>query len=208
MSNYTHIFLDFDETIYNHHAYVEWLSGYLENIGLSPRKDLKESFDQYHVKIAPNLRLYNHRKHLKDVLNQEWEYFSAEIEKEISNQNVDFCYDDSHEALMRLHEEKKDFRILTFGNSEYQYFKIRTCQVINYLKIPVHIVHEPKGDFIRKHFGDRRIKGILVDDKYPIDVPNNWIHYWVNRQVDNQDLKDNQVEFKGRSLKDVVEDIL
>lgn len=173
------IFLDFDETLFNHHAYMEWASDLLEAYGAQPGS-YKASVNEFHTQIDETLRLYRHEEHIMSVSQRPWSYISGEIHRAIAEGCHDFCYSDVHRFLKNVTEKHNDVRILTYGNGEYQRYKINLCPVISGLKIPVHVVNEPKRQFLADNFTSAN--GVLLDDKYPLQLPSNWQHIWINRK--------------------------
>lgn len=178
---YTHVFLDFDETLFNHYAYADWIDDVLAKKFGKPPGFFKNHFEGHHEQLVdPLLRIYRHREHFKAVTGRDWDYISGELEYERHQQNRDFCFPDSHELLQWLTGQPYDVRILTFGDGEYQRHKLNTCQVIRRLEIPVHVVREAKRDFLKRSFGDTI--GVLIDDKHPLELPANWHEIHVRRQ--------------------------
>lgn len=182
MSSYSHVFIDWDETCFEHYKFLGWLEEFAAETGvLDPR--LLETADKYHDQKGENLRLYRHRDHVADALGLEWEYFSGEVERAVAEQELDFCYPDAHAFLEQAAAGQPEARILTYGDGEYQRFKIGTCQVVRDLRLSVHVVQEPKADFLSRHFGESMVRGVLVDDKHPLHLPPNWAHLWLDREA-------------------------
>jgi hypothetical protein len=177
---YNYFFVDFDETVFNHYAYLEWVDSFLEQHNV-----IKGSFsvlvEDFHRFVIKNHRLYDHKGHIEKVTARSWEFLSGEIEKELSAGNHDFCYPEVHKALAAMVTKYPDVRLLTYGNGEYQRFKIKTCRYLSRLHLPIHVVNETKADFLRREFSAGR--GVLIDDRYPLNLPENWAHIWVNRGV-------------------------
>lgn len=178
--NFSHYFIDFDETLFNHYAYMEWLEEALYSKQLL-KNSLISSLDKYHASKGANLRLYNHRGHITYATGMEWSYVAGVIDTMLQGQKNDFCYPDAHALLRSLTQKNNDVRILTYGDGEYQRFKIRTCREIAQLHIPVHVVQTAKSIFLQTYFSDASIRGILADDKYPLHLPDNWHHAHINR---------------------------
>lgn len=178
------LFLDFDETLFNHYAYLAWVDAFLENYGVEKGAYQKHITD-FHAHMGENMRLYDHVGHIERVLDRSWGYISGELERELESCQSDFCYEDTHEFLERIAQNPKyDVRILTYGHGEYQRYKIKTCRVLSRLRIPIHVVNEPKKDFLKREFPS--VKGMLIDDKYPLGLPSNWQHVWMKRTEDEE----------------------
>ncbi len=181
MSHYDYIFVDFDETLFNHALLNDWVDHMLLSNGhIKQSGDYSKDVDAYHERLTPILRLYRHNDHFKDATQREWAYFAGELKARLRGQVCPFCYEDAHEFLRRAVESGADVRLLSFGDGEYQRFKIGLCAEIRKLDIPIHIVDRPKREFLAEHFG--AIRGVLVDDKYPLDLPDNITHILIDRK--------------------------
>lgn len=179
-SRATHLFIDFDETLFEHLAFQAYSANMLNQLyDIDPQRYL-ENFDPYHEVQQGMHRLYQHEDHLRDTTGLEWDTYSGQLTESVRrDEAAHFCYDDAHEFVEEASKSGMSVRLLTYGIEAYQRFKISLCPVIG--RLPVHIVCEPKGDFLSRHFSDASIKGILVDDKIPIPLPDNWQHIWLNR---------------------------
>jgi len=183
------LFLDFDETLFNHYAYLAWVDTFLENHAIE-KGTYQKLISDFHTSMGENMRLYDHVGHIEAVLGRSWGYISGEIEQALEYQQKDFCYEDVHEFLEKITKKSKyDVRILTYGHGEYQRYKIRTCRVLSQLRIPIHVVNEPKREFLKREFPN--VEGILIDDKHPLRLPPNWRHIWITRR-ENDSLADEQ----------------
>ena len=177
-----YVFVDFDETLFGHYDYLAWFDSELDKDGLLPggSGSFSRSIDDYHDVRSqrPLLRLYKHAEHLTDVTGQQWPFISGEMEKKMARRSGDFCYPDSHEFLEWLKEQDYDSRLLTYGDGEYQRFKIGLCHGTT-AHFPVHVTQNPKTQFLTEEFPNEQ--GVLIDDKYPLDLPDNWHHIWLTR---------------------------
>lgn len=136
------------------------------------------TIDEYHTHVGEGHRLYRHREHF-ELSGKPWQDVSEHMTQLIREQKQDFCYPEVHEVVERLVEKHADMAILTFGDVEYQNYKINHCSLLARLKLPVHVVNEPKRLYLAREFAKQ--PGILVDDKHPLNLPPNWTHIWVNR---------------------------
>lgn len=174
------IFLDFDETLFNHYAYLEWVDEFLRDYKVE-EGTYRKLISDFHTVKGENMRLYDHVGHIETVLGRSWGYISGELERAVGKGRHDFCYEDAHDFLKKIIDNPRyDVRILTYGHGEYQRYKIKTCRVLSELRIPIHVVTEPKKDFLKREFPDAE-DGILIDDKHPLHLPQNWQHIWINR---------------------------
>lgn len=181
MSEFSHIMVDWDETCFEHYAFLGWLEKYAAETGdVDPC--LLGTIDQYHDQKGENMRLYRHRDHIADILGLSWERLSGDVERAVYDHNLDFCYPEVHEFWDWALGQGADVRVLTYGDGEYQRFKLGTCQYLAGLRVPVHVVQEPKGEFLAREFGDAGVSGLLVDDKHPLYLPDNWQHARVDRE--------------------------
>lgn len=171
------LFVDFDETLFNHMAYLSWVEDFLEHYGVEKGSFVRE-IDQFHADLGGNMRLYDHQGHMQKISSRSWSFISGEIEKKLARSPNDCCYEDAH-AFIKKAIINNDVRILTFGNGDYQRFKIKTCTLLSTLNVPIHVVDEPKSIFLNREYGSSQ--GILIDDKYPLNLPKGWRHIWIAR---------------------------
>lgn len=188
------LFLDFDETLFHHLSYIEWVDALLAKQGIKSGHFFNTLWD-YHHSQGENLNLYDHATHTKEATGKDWSFMSGEFEKELQNYDRDFCYDDAHALIEKALKQDYDVRVLTYGNGEYQRYKIRTCKALSAYNIPIHVVTGPKTDFLKKYFDDE-IGGVLIDDKQPLHLPSSWQHVWINRKKSD-----------GNSLEERVQEI-
>lgn len=175
-----HLLLDFDETLFNYVALMEWIDAYVaQRFGVSVGS-LTSSMNDHYEYLDENTRFYQPAQHFQKVIGRSWCYLYVELERELKRQQQDFCYPEVHAVLKKLVKEHSDIRILTFGNGEYQRFKIHSCHVLQSMSLPIYVATEPKRDFLAREFGGE--PGILVDDKYPLHLPLGWLHVWINRK--------------------------
>lgn len=195
------LFIDFDETLFCHRAYLSWVDKFLSRRGhLSETGAYMELSEEFHENKGEQLVLYDHGGHIKTATGKDWSFMSGELEKEIRGKGHDFCYPDAHGFLEKAAQSGQDVRILTYGHGEYQLYKIRTCSVLRKLHIPVHVVHEPKRVFLKREFAG--CEGILIDDKHPLRLPSGWTHIWINRKNNDSPSASKNVQ-KVKSLKEV-----
>lgn len=175
------LFLDFDETLFHHLGYIKWVDALLVKQGVESGHFFNTLWD-YHHSQGENLNLYDHETHTFKALGKEWSFMSGEFEKALQEREGDFCYDDAHTLIEQAIEKGYDVRVLTYGNGEYQRYKIRTCKALSRHNIPVHVVTGPKREFLEKYFDDA-MGGTLIDDKQPLRLPQSWKHIWINRKA-------------------------
>lgn len=174
------VFIDFDETLFDHPAMNTWLDHELTQDGHIKKGTYKKSIDDYHEVMSPVLRMYRHEDHFYELTGTSWSYWAGYIKRKTRGKSCLFCYEDSHAFLYQATRDHKDVRILSFGNGDYQRFKMSMCRVIGELDLPIHIVTQPKTVFLQDYFSDAS-SGILVDDKYPLRLPANIKHVLIDR---------------------------
>ena len=179
----THVFVDFDKTLFDPRAYERWLDEQLHKMGLSSKThaSFTESINDYHDVFSetPLMRFYHHAEHIQGVSEKPWDLMSGEIEKLIHQQHKDFCFPDAHELLRWLGKQGYDVRILSFGDGEFQRFKLMICPYLSQNRLPIHVIKQFKKDFLKDNFKDTQ--GVLIDDRYPLDLPEGWTHIWLDR---------------------------
>lgn len=197
MKNTKTIFcIDFDETLFNHAVLNEWMDAELAKDGIIAEGGYSKGVDDYHQQLTPVLRLYDHEKHILDSTGKEWGFIAGHLKAKLKDRQCQFCYPDSHSFLRRAVENYTDVRILSFGHGEYQRFKMGLCRELRELDLPIHVVDRPKGQFLKEHFGTFE-DGILFDDKYPLDLPDNFLHVLVDRKGKYREVskEDRRVEY-------------
>lgn len=186
----TRLFIDFDETLFHHYRYLSWLDDFLQKYGVAAGS-YRQQIDAFHQPTGENMRLYDHDGHIQAVSGRNWAFISGEVERQLTIESNDFCYPEAHEFLQTVYDNPDyDVRLLTYGNGEYQRYKIHTCRLLSKLRLPTHIVNQPKRIFLEENYNDEH-GGILIDDKHPLKLPGNWHHVWIDRSVKIQ-----QPEFK------------
>ncbi len=175
------VFIDFDETLFNHEAFNVWFDERLMHEGLITKGAITTYMNEYHEIVSPILRRYRHEDHLKDATGKPWSYISGHVKAALKNEGCQFCYDDSHDFLRRALESCDDVRLLSFGVGEYQRFKMSLCRILQDLDLPIHIVDEPKSQFLIEQFSHIS-SAVLVDDKYPLCLPDNVSHILIDRK--------------------------
>lgn len=173
------LLVDFDETLFHHLKYIDWVDDFLlRRFNIGPGSFTKE-LDDFHGIKGENLRLYDHAGHIESITGKSWAYLSGEIEAELASTKADFCYEDAHEFIDYVHK-KYPTRLLTYGNGEYQRYKVHTCRLLTKLHIPMHVVGEAKASFLARDYPEVK-QGVLIDDKGPLRLPSNWTHVWLQR---------------------------
>lgn len=175
-----HVQLDFDETLFNHVAFTEWADDQLADMLDIEPGSYRGSFGDHHTYLDNGMRLYDNRRHIEEVTGRTWSFVSGAIERRWHEAGEpDFCYPDVAKAINDLAEAHTPLSILTFGSEGYQRFKIGFCPILR--GISVHVVEEPKRDYIAREFKPSEL-GVLIDDKPSLRLPSNWMHIWVNRR--------------------------
>jgi hypothetical protein len=171
------LLFDFDETLFDHIAMLTWLDRTMaEQYGLEPG-EFAASIDEHHTQLDEIHRLYRHREHY-GMSGLDWVDVSPQIAEMIAEQELDFCYPDVHPVLGRVAASGVDVGLLTFGDEEYQLFKIAQCRELERYNFPIYVVREPKRDFLAREFPGG---GTLVDDKFPLGLPETWSHVLIDR---------------------------
>ncbi|MDO8336334.1 MAG: hypothetical protein Q7T74_06160 [Candidatus Saccharibacteria bacterium] len=208
MNDPTHFFIDFDETLFDYRAYVDWVDGQLSTEHGMPAGNFVGTMDEFHDTMDDSgllrLRMYRHRDHVKHATGHDWPVLKSEIELLLGQSGQHFCYPDSHEfVIAALQAGFKQVRLLTYGSDEYQRYKISLCPIMKGLLVDV--VDRPKADFLAANFGDPSIQGILVDDKAPLGLPENWQHVWLNRTGKRRPKNANCIEVRELNLAKILQ---
>lgn len=174
------LFVDFDATIFDYDRFHPWLIEFLEKNHQVPSGQFLSIIDQHYDDPASLYRLYDHRGHFLASTGMPWEEISVLVQQELKIQPVDFLFPDAVEFLAEQ-QQVEEVEILTYGVEEYQLFKINLCPELLGLGIPVSVVSEPKSVYLSRQA--HRAGGTLVDDKYPLNLPDNWQHVWLNRSM-------------------------
>jgi hypothetical protein len=175
------LLVDFDETLFEHAAHAAFLGKVIsDRLGVDPTRYL-ETFPSYHrFREGVGKSLYAHKKHVLDTVGVEWSVLSGLVQEEVGRQGAHFCYADAHEFLDSATTDFSSVRILTYGREAYQRYKIGLCPQT--ATLPVHVVCEPKRDFLASNFPvSSGVSGVLVDDRKDLCLPSNWRHVWINR---------------------------
>jgi hypothetical protein len=180
LRKYKTVFLDFDETIFNHYDFLKWALGVLDREGLVSEATMLNSIDAYHDEIRPRHRVYGHIKHYKEKGSVDWHHVSGIIARAYPKQECMFCYDDAHILIDHLSKTHNDVRILSFGDEAYQRFKMSFCKKIRDLNIPIHVVTEPKRVYF-KTYTQQNQKYLLVDDKADLGLAVHVDHAHIDR---------------------------
>jgi hypothetical protein len=204
MSKFDFIFIDFDRTLFDSIGFRKWCDKILTTkYGLN-EGILDNSVHKYLAGKSELEKVYDHTKHFLDTFGHGWDKISGDIEHQMFKENISFLYPDAREFLKKAIANNKDVRILTYGNPGYQMFKVRMCPELAILKIPVHVSSTRKSKFLEDYYKSHHIKnGVLIDDKYPLDLPKNWHHICVDRYDKISTKKNNQSVTFVSGLKEV-----
>ncbi|MCW1908089.1 MAG: hypothetical protein KIH63_001970 [Candidatus Saccharibacteria bacterium] len=180
-----YIFIDFDETLFEHYAFAAWIEDLLHEKGelTMGKGSFMASINAYHevLQQVPLLRLYRHRDHYAYTTKSGWQALSAEIHKQAKTSKADFSYPDAKRFIDVVNGFGVTVKILTYGDQEYQLFKIASCTVSGVAHLETEVILEPKSSYIASTYAGTR--GVLVDDKYPLSLPDGWVHIWLDREA-------------------------
>ena len=179
-----YIFIEFDETLFEHYAFAAWIEDLLHKKGelTMGKGSFMTSINAYHevLQQVPLLRLYRHRDHYAHATKSGWQALWAEIHKQAKTSKADFSYPDAKRFIERVKSLGAEVKILTYGDQEYQLFKIASCTVSGMAHLETEVILEPKSSYIASTYAGTR--GVLVDDKYPLSLPDGWVHIWIDRE--------------------------
>jgi len=145
--------MDLDRTLFDTRLFFERIWSYAAGLyGLDAETEMKRSkqfYDMYGESYD-----YRFFDHLRAAVGPgfDQEDFARGAAGKLSGQ---FLYEDVTDELVGMIHA-----ILTFGNQEYQTFKLSFCPELSGIRS--HIVLEPKGEYIAKNFAKATL---LVDDK-------------------------------------------
>ncbi len=180
MPNFEHLQIDFDETIFNHRQYTRWADAQFVDLFGSEAGGYRTTFEEHHTELENGMRLYDNRAHVEKVTGSTWSYVSGVIQRRWHEDGEpNFCYPEAGGVFQKLRELYPRLSVLTFGDEGYQRFKIGLCPILR--DVTLHIVEEPKREFIAREFPETE-RGILVDDRPDLLLPKNWLHIWLLRE--------------------------
>jgi hypothetical protein len=156
------LFVDFDRTLIETDRLIAASWKAIEHLYKVDVTAVLATLEDHYVHVG-DLRYYNFDQHIESTLHQPADDVSAAIYPILQKEN--FVYDDAEEIFNW--QNKYEVRILTFGASWYQRFKLGLAP--QFKDIPADIMLRPKGEFIAEHCRGRT--GWLVDDKYNGGMP-------------------------------------
>lgn len=153
--NKKQIFLDFDSTIYNTDKMFNDILDRCEEYGISREKifEVKQLF-------LNDGKLFNINEIL-DYISNEISFDSnlyAEINGILENGKI-YIYDDVYEFISKLRDKKYQVNILTYGNKEFQWLKVKNSGIESYVS-QVLITDKSKSNLDYISYKN----GIFIDD--------------------------------------------
>lgn len=155
------IYIDLDRTLFNTDKFKvsawQWIEVNYKNIDAELETERLGKF----MKHTGDMHMYDFFAHVSEVLKLDNEAMSSlKNNLRSSMRETDLLLAGAAQALTIL-KELGDCHILSFGEEHYQIFKARCVPALD--NLPVTIVQEPKGDYLRRAGVDERC--LLIDDK-------------------------------------------
>lgn len=182
MSEYSHIFVDFDRTLSDTDLFITWIDHQLTLRVPEYKGGFASTARDFYLPGPDTTRLYDFAGHMLALTGQSWDDVAHELKSAADTEATDFCFPDAHQYLARLALSGSQVQLLTFGAESFQMFKIGLCTELKAHPLPVHVVSGHKSEYIKQHFPDV-IRGVLVDDKRHADLPETVEQVWLNRKA-------------------------
>lgn len=165
--------LDFDRTLFNTDEYFTWVVDLLESDFGVPRVVALRDFPKYkHVNF--NLQYYDFFAHI-GAMGLDLDQVEQTIIRKLQGRGL---YSDVAGILAGL-PDSLECIVLTYGDPRHQRLKY----TVSGLQLPMHISPGQKGEWLQKHYGDKR--GLMVDDRIIYDLPSEFAYEQVDRTAKN-----------------------
>ena len=190
------VVIDLDRTLFDTDRFIHDIAVILETrFDVVNADRFISNVGDYYVQTGENLRTYDFFRHIEslglDADEVETHLETVFFEEPEDTRNT-YLYDDAPRFIEFLRSEANihDIKVLTYGEERMQKLKLRLAATV--LKdIECVIIQEPKGPYLAFLYSEGQ-KGIVVDDKYISDLPEDFIQVQVNRN--NKTIEDDQYQ--------------
>lgn len=158
------LLVDFDRTLFDTSAFVDWLWQAMEQVyGIDAAKE-KERAKEFYIYSASwyDYLFFDHLRAIPQLSSSDLSEFIKRMQALPGT--PDFLFPDGREILGRCDE------IVTFGNEPYQQFKLGFCPEL--ASIPTRIIQTAKAQYITANYHQ---SVVLVDDKHLEDELPEWV---------------------------------
>lgn len=167
------IVLDFDRTLFDTTKFSLWFAAQVaKRSGKSPETITQEAAKAYYV-YQGDLYYYDMQAHMGDIFGNQAEAMLDEIQA-LAKTSENFLFDDVRRTLADLRRYGK-VTILTFGEEQYQKFKISLCSEL--ADVPAAIVQSAKGPHLAEQF-EPSVRCVFVDDKDEHGSLPEWVEFY------------------------------
>lgn len=156
--------VDFDDTLFDSHAFKQARIGELKSIGVTEEiffKTYKQAYSDDEGNFA-----YNDRRHAQFLAVAGFdEDVSFEKLSLVSSRLADFLFSDTKDFLIFLKTLNQSIILLSLGDPAFQEFKIKGTKIENYFN-HIFAVAEPKDKVLSEIFEFEKVKEAwFINDK-------------------------------------------
>lgn len=146
--------IDFDNTIFNTHTdpgnFVEMRKRTLQEIGVSEELYLETS-KQINIAVRSGIGVYSDERHAEAISEYGFDkqLVLGVLKKSLGQSLVNFLFPDTIDFLNTLKATGKPMILFSFGNPEFQYEKVKGCDIEKYFD-RTFFTDKPKEEVIHE----------------------------------------------------------